>query len=103
MIVFGVKKYFYQQYSRLAEKENVIYKKINIYNAPECFKMWKSSAWIKIYKKDFILKNAEYTINKGKPVEKQGRKAKGLRSALLIMTAGCHIKFQLCNVISGKS
>lgn len=28
MIVFGVKKYFYQQYSRLAEKENVIYKKI---------------------------------------------------------------------------
>lgn len=41
--------------------------------------------------------------SKGKPVEKQGRKAKGLRSALLIMTAGCHIKFQLCNVISGKS
>lgn len=32
MIVFGVKKYFYQQYSRLGEKENVIYKKINICN-----------------------------------------------------------------------
>ena len=30
MIVFWVKRYFYQQYSRLAEKENVIYKKINI-------------------------------------------------------------------------
>ena len=26
-----------------------------------------------------------------------------LYTSLLIMTAGCHIKFQLCNVISGKS
>ena len=50
----------------------------------------------------FQEKNIYYKY-KGKPVEKQGRKAKGLRSALLIMTAGCHIKFQLCNVISGKS
>lgn len=33
------------------------YKKVNIYDNPECFKLWSPSAWIKIYRKDFILKN----------------------------------------------
>ena len=32
MLVFRVKKYFYQQYSRLTEKENVISAKTHAYN-----------------------------------------------------------------------
>ncbi|DAA87743.1 TPA: hypothetical protein CPT90_00715 [Candidatus Gastranaerophilales bacterium HUM_3] len=58
-------RFTYTSHDEITEKKEYIgycitdflYKKINIYNAPECFKMWKSSAWIKIYKKDFILKN----------------------------------------------
>ncbi len=34
-----------------------LYKKVNIYNTPECFRIWNSSAWIKILRKDFILEN----------------------------------------------
>lgn len=32
-------------------------KKTNIYNTPECFKLWQSSAWTKIYSRDFIFTN----------------------------------------------
>lgn len=35
----------------------LVYKKVNIYDNPECFKLWSPSAWVKIFRKDFILKN----------------------------------------------
>ena len=38
-------------------KKNLLYKKVNIYNNPECFYLWSPSAWIKIYKRDFIIDN----------------------------------------------
>ena len=34
-----------------------LYKKVNIFNTPECFRCWNSSAWIKILRKDFIIEN----------------------------------------------
>lgn len=36
---------------------NLLYKNINIYDNPECFKLWSPSAWIKIYRRDFLIKN----------------------------------------------
>lgn len=37
--------------------QEFLYKKINIYNTPICFKLWSPSAWIKIYKREFLIKN----------------------------------------------
>lgn len=34
-----------------------LYKKVNIFNTPECFKCWNSSAWTKIFRRDFIFEN----------------------------------------------
>lgn len=38
--------------------QNFLYKKVNIYKTPQCFKLWSPSAWIKIYKRDFIINNS---------------------------------------------
>ena len=37
--------------------KDLLHKKVNIYDNPECFKLWSPSAWIKIYRRDFIMGN----------------------------------------------
>ncbi len=39
-------------------QKDLLYKKVNIYDNPECFKLWWSSAWIKVYRKNFIIENS---------------------------------------------
>ncbi len=40
--------------------EEFLYKKVNIYNTPNCLRVWSPSAWIKIYSRDFIINNSLY-------------------------------------------
>ena len=37
-----------------------LYKKINIYNTPQSFRIWSPSTWVKIYRREFLLDNAIY-------------------------------------------
>ena len=37
--------------------EDFLYKKTNLYDNPACCKHWNSSAWIKIFRRDFLISN----------------------------------------------
>ena len=41
-------------------QKDLLYKKVNIYDNPECFKLWSPSAWIKVYRREFIINNNLY-------------------------------------------
>ena len=43
--------------------EDFLYKKVNIYNTPSCMRIWSPSAWVKIYKRNFIINNNLYYNN----------------------------------------
>lgn len=58
-------RFTYTQFDDISKKQlcigysglDFLYKSVNIYNTPECFRYWSPSEWVKLYKREFLIKN----------------------------------------------